>query len=126
MKRLWFGAGLLAFLLAASLYLGGSLTELIQPAEADLDKAAVAALEENWPLASALYLRAEKHWDAKRNLTAVLTHHDPIQQIDTGFAALPSYAACEDTASFCAACSQLAQQLRSLPQPHGPKWWNLL
>ena len=113
-------------MLAASLYLGDSLTELTQPVESDLDKAAVAALDDNWPLASALYLRAEKHWDAKRNLIAVLVHHDPIQQIDTGFAALPAYAATEDTAGFCTACSQLAQQVRSLPQPHGVKWWNLL
>ena len=126
MKRLWFGAGLLAFLLAASLYLGNSLTDLTKPVESDLDKAAVAALENNWPLASALYLRAQGYWDSHRNLTAVLAHHDPIQQIDVGFAALPSYASCEDSAGFCAACSQLAQQLRSLPQPHSPTWWNLL
>ena len=126
MRRLWIGVGLLAFLLAASLYLGDALTERIQPAEADLDKAAVAALEENWSLASALYLRAEKHWDANRNLAAVLARHDPVEQIDVGFSVLPAYAACKDTVGFCAACGELAQQLRSLPQPHGPKWWNLL
>ena len=126
MKRLWFGAGLLAFLLVASLYLGEALTDLTGPAEADLDKAAVAALDGNWPLASALYLRAQKHWDSHRNLTAALAHHDPIGQIDTGFAALPAYAACEDTVGFCAACGQLAQQLRALPQPHGAKWWIFL
>ena len=126
MKRFWFGAALLVFLLIAGLYLGDAMKELTQPTESDLDKAAVAALEENWPLASALYLRAQKHWDSCRSLTAVLAHHDPIQQIDVGFAALPSYAAVEDTAGFCSACSQLAQQLRSLPQPHGATWWNLL
>ena len=126
MKRLWFGAGLLVFLLVSSLYLGEALTDLTGPAEADLDKAAVAALDGNWPLASALYLRAEKHWDSHRKLTATLAHHDPIGQIDAGFAALPSYASCEDAAGFCTACSQLAQQLRALPQPHGAKWWNLL
>ena len=126
MKRLWFGVGLLAFLLAVSLYLGDALTELVQPAQSDLDKAAVAALDENWPLASALYLRAQTHWENKRNLTAVLVHHDPIGEIDAGFATLPAYAATEDTAGFCTACGQLAQQLRTLPQPHGPKWWNLL
>ena len=126
MKRLWFGAGLLVFLLVASLYPGEALTDLTGPAESDLDKAAVAALDGNWPLASALYLRAQKHWDSHRKLTATLAHHDPIGQIDMGFAALPAYAACEDTAGFCVACSQLAQQLRALPQPHGAKWWNLL
>ena len=126
MKRLWFGAGLLVLLLATSLYLGDVIVDLTAPVESDLDKAAVAALDGNWPLASALYLRAQKHWDDTRNQTAALIHHDPIQQIDVGFAVLPSYAACEDSAGFCAACSQLAQQIRSLPQPHDPKWWNLL
>ena len=126
MKRLWFGMGLLVFLLAASLYLGDAAADLIHPVETDLDKAAVAALDKNWPLASALYLRAQKHWDDTRNLAAALVHHDPIQQVDVGFAVLPSYAACEDSAGFCAACSQLAQQLRSLPQPHSPKWWNII
>ena len=126
MKRLWFGAGLLVLLLAASLYLGDVTADLTAPVESDLDKAAVAALEGNWPLASALYLRAQKHWGDTRNQTAALIHHDPIQQIDVVFAVLPSYAACKDAAGFCAACSQLAQQIRSLPQPHGPKWWNLL
>ena len=126
MKRLWCGVGLLAFLLTASLYLGDALTQRLQPVEQDLDKAAVAALEENWPLASALYLRAEKDWDSNRNLTAALTRHDPIEQIDAGFSVLPAYAACEDTVGFCTACGQLAQQIRTLPQSHGPLWWNLL
>ena len=126
MKRLRFGVGLLAFLLAVSLWLGNTLEDLTQPAEADLDKAAVAALEENWPLASALYLRAQQQWDSGRNLAAALARHDPIEQIDASFAALPAYAACQDAAGFCAACGALAQQLRSLPQAHGPNWWNLL
>ena len=126
MNRLRFGVGLLLFLLAVGLYLGDAAADLTQPAESDLDKAAVAALDGNWPLASALYLRAQKHWDDTRNLTAALMHHDPISQIDAGFGALPSYAAVEDTAGFCTACSQLAQMLRSLPQPHSVKWWNLL
>jgi len=126
MKRLWFGVGLLAFLLAASLFLGDALADLTQPAEADLDRAAVAALEENWPLASALYLRAQQHWEDNRGMTATLIHHDPIGQIDAAFASLPGYAATKDTVGFCTACGALAQQLRSLPQPHGPHWWNIL
>ena len=126
MRRFWFGVGILVLLLAAGLCLGDTLEELFQPAHQDLDKAAVAAVEEDWPLASALYLRAEKHWDKNRDLVAALIRHDPIEQIEAGFASLPGYAACEDTAGFCSACGQLAQQLRSLPQPHGTKWWNIL
>ena len=126
MKRFWFGAGLLIVLLVISLCLGDTLEQLTQPAQADLDKAAVAALDGDWPLANALYLRAGAYWEDYRNLAAALARHDPVEQIDAAFAALPGYAACGDVSSFCAACGQLAQQLRSLTQPHGPNWWNIL
>ena len=126
MKRLWFGVALLAALLVTSLYLGRWLEHLHRPVYQDLDKAAVAALEENWPLASALYLRAQERWSSCRNLTAALARHDPVEEIDSGFAVLPAYAAGEDTVSFCASCGELAQLIRALAFPHGPNWWNIL
>ena len=126
MKHFWFGAGLLAVLFAASLLLG-SATETVhhRPAK-DLDKAAEAALKEDWPLATALCQRAEKDWQQHRELTAVLARHDPIDQIDAGFAMLFHYAQCEETSAFAATCAQVAQQLRSLPESHSFRWWNLL
>jgi hypothetical protein len=126
MKHLWFGAGLLALLLAVSLWLGNTLETVHHTPARDLDKAAQAALEGDWPLATALYQRAERHWQKHRNLTAALARHDPIEQIDIGFATLKDYARCADTVSFAAGCSQLAQQLRSLPQSHTSSLWNLL
>lgn len=126
MKHLWIGAGLLALLLAVSLLLGGSLENIHHTPAKDLEKAAEAALKEDWGLASALYLRAEKHWQKHRDLTAALANHEPIGQIDAGFSMLKSFARCEDISSFSSTCSQLAQQLRSLPQPHSFRWWNLL
>jgi hypothetical protein len=126
MKHFWFGAGLLAALLAASLLLGNATEAVHHRPAKDLDKAAEAALKEDWPLAAALCQRAEKHWQKHRNLTAALARHDPIEQIDIGFATLKDYARCADTVSFAATCSQLAQQLRSLPQSHTSSLWNLL
>ena len=126
MKHLWFGVGLLAALLAASLWLGNTLETVHHTPAKDLDKAAEAALKEDWPLAVALYQRAEKHWQKHRNLTAALARHDPIEQIDSGFAMLEMYGRRKDPVSFSAGCAQLAQQLRSLPQSHGSSWWNLL
>ncbi len=126
MKHLWFGVGLLALLLAASLWLGSATESVHHEPARDLDKAADAALNDDWALASALYLRAEKHWQQHRNLTAVLSHHGLIDQIDAGFSMLADYARCQETAPFAAACSQLAQQLRSLPESHSFRWWNLL
>lgn len=126
MKHLWFGTGLLAVLLAVCLLLDGAAESTHHAPAKDLEKAAAAALGEDWDLASALYIRAEKQWSSRRNLTAALIRHDPIDQIDANFAALSGYASCRDTASFAAACSQLASQLRSLPRSHSFRWWNLL
>lgn len=126
MKHLWIGAGLLAVLLAVSLWLGGSLDEAHHTPAKDLSKAADAALADDWPLATALYLRAEKQWEKHRNLTATLAHHSLIDQIDAGFDMLSDYARCKDLPSFSATCSQLARQLRSLPQSHAFSWGNLL
>ena len=126
MKHLWFGAGLLALLLAVSLWLGGGPEDRHQSAVKDLEKASDAALDGDWDLAEALYIRAEKHWNKYRNLSAVLTHHNLIDQIDIGFSMLADYSRCRDTAPFAATCSQIALQLRSLPQSHAFSWQNLL
>lgn len=126
MKHLWFGVGLLAVLLVVSLALGGVLEDAHQPSAKDLEKAAEAAMDENWALASALQARAKKQWQKHRNLSAVLVNHEPLQQIEADFSALERYAACRDDAAFCATCAQLAQQLRSLPETHSLTLWNLL
>ena len=126
MNHLRFGAGLLAVLLAVSLWLGDSLAVLHDGPAQDLEKAIAAAAEENWPLANALCNRADKEWTQKRNLAAALYRHDPIDLIDAGFASLKSYAACEDISAFSGTCAQLARQLRSLPDNHSFRWWNLL
>lgn len=126
MKHLWFGAGLLAALFVACVLLSGPLENAHHIPAGDLEKAADAAVKEDWDLASALCIRARKHWESHRNLTAALSRHDPIDQINAGFAALDRYAVCRDAEAFSAACSQLAVQLRSLPQSHSFRWWNLL
>lgn len=126
MKHLWFGAGLLAALLALSLWLGSTLEEIHHIPAKDLEKAAEAALDEDWALASALQIRAKKHWQKHRNLSAALVNHSALDQIDTGFARLEVYSSRKQAAAFGATCVQLAQQLRSLPQSHSLTWWNVL
>ena len=126
MKHFGFGIGLLGVLLVLSLWLGSAVEEIHHTPAKDLDKAAQAAVEEDWPLATALYLRAERHWQKHRGLTAALSRHDPMVEIDAGFSTLKVYAALRDPSAFGAACAQLAQNLRSLPQSHSFQWWNLL
>ncbi len=126
MRHLWFGAGLLALLLVISICLGSTLERTHHMPANDLEKASEAALSLDWDLASALYIRARKHWDRHRDLSAALVNHSSLDQIDSSFAQLKIYAIQHDTTSFCATCGQLAQQLRSLPQSYSFSWWNLL
>lgn len=126
MKHLWFGAGLLGLLLAVSLYLGGALEDTHHIPAKDLEKAAEAALDEDWALASALSIRAKQHWMKHRNLSAALVNHGLLDQIDALFSRLEIYALREEETAFAATSVQLAQQLRSLPQSHSFTWWNLL
>ena len=126
MKHLWFGVGLLAALLAASLWLGDGMEALHEDPARDLEKAADAALAGDWDLAEALYIRSANLWQRRRSAAAVLIHHDAVDEIEMGFSALRNYIRCKEVPSFTAACSQLAYQLRSIPQSHRFRWWNLL
>ena len=126
MKHLWFGAGLLAALLVLGLWVGPRIEQSHHIPAKDLDKAVDAVLEDNWPLAEALFTRASRHWQSHRNLSASLARHDPMEQIDRDFAAAGVYLRIREKTAFCALCAQLAQSLRSLPQAHTPHWWNFL
>ena len=126
MKQLWFGIGLLVFLLAGSIFLGNVLEDAHMPAAADLDRAAHCAAKDDWDLAAALVNRAEKSWKARRNITAALIHHDPLDQIELLFARLEVYRTSENTAAFRAVCAELSGRIRSLSQAHRFTWWNLL
>lgn len=126
MKQLWFGAALLVFLLVGSIFLGNHLTETGKQPIRDLDRAAAAAMEENWGQASALAARAKRNWQSHRKLAASLISHGPLEQIDTDFAQLDAYAAAEDAVQFSALCASLGQSLDALHQSNSFHWWNLL
>ena len=126
MKQLWFGIGLLVFLLLCSIFTGNVLEEACLPIAKDLDKAAGCVLEEDWDLAAALLVRAESTWQSRRNRSAVLVNHDPLDRIDLHFARLKVYSRFRSGAAFSAGCAELARELENLSQTHGFAWWNLL
>jgi len=126
MKQLWWGIALLIILLAGSIFLGNRLAESGEQPLRDLDRAASAAAEGSWGKASALVLRAEKHWHSHRKLAAVLSSHDPLEQVDAAFAQLNTYAAAKDPVQFRALCAVLGQELTALYQSGLFRWWNLL
>ena len=116
MKQLWYGIALLAVLFMGSLFLGNHLEDACQQPIRDLDRAAEAAMEENWDLATALITRAKKDWQQHRKLAAALVNHNPLD----------TYVAAADSVQFSALCACLKESLKLLHQAHTFHWWNLL
>lgn len=126
MKRLWIGIGLLAGILAAGLLIPEYLEFAHGPILDDLDRAAELAMEEQWDRAVYLTERAEEKWQKKRPVTASLTDHEPMDDIDGMFAQLKIYARTRDAAAFSGTCVYLRSQLNVLGDYHELNLWNLL
>ena len=126
MKHFWFGAGLLAALLALSLWTMGFLEDIHEPIRQDLDAAAEAVLSGDWNRGRALANQAEDAWEQKRNLIAALSSHLAIEEIDSLFRQLSVYARSGDPIVYAAACRELACLTAAASEAHQLTWWNLL
>lgn len=125
MKRMWIGAGLLGILLAAGLLIGTMLEARLTPEADRLRQAGDWALAGNWEKAEALTGSVRAHWENHLWIAEMLATHENLEQIQTSFAQLPSYAG-TDGAAYSAICTALAQQLEALGQAHSCSWKNLL
>lgn len=118
MKRIWFGAVLMAALLMLG-FGSSTLMERTHMAQVkDLDRAAELALEGNWGGAENFAAAARREWDKKRPLIAGLCDHEPMDQIEGLFAQLEVFALEQDTVSFSSCCAYLARQLEALGKSH--------
>ena len=126
MKRGWIGLGLLVLLLVGGLLVTWRMDHCHRTIAADLDRAAGFALQENWEQAAACAQSAKNGWQAGWNLSAAFADHEPMENIDSLFAQLETYAALRDNAAFSALCAQLARQIEAMGDAHGLTWWNLL
>jgi len=126
MKRFWIGIGLLAAVLAAGLWAGNRLRQAHLPCAEDLEQAAACAMAEDWAEASALTDRAKQSWQKNWRISAAITNHQPMDEIDALFEELEVYRAREETAAYCAACLYLSERVRDLSNSFRVSWWNLL
>lgn len=126
MKRLWIGAVTLAVLLGACLWTSYAMDAVHGPISDQLDKAADAALAEDWAQATALAAEARAEWDRSWRMTASVADHTPMDEVDGLFAQLPAYARDEEAVHFAATCAQLSRLVAAMGEAHSFNWWNLL
>lgn len=126
MKRLWFGAALLAALLAVSLAVQSATRRIHDPIAKDLEQAAQAALAEDWAEADRLYRRARDAWEGRHSLTAGIADHNPMDELDMLFAQLQVFAGAREAVHFAATCRAASQMAQAIAQAHRLNWWDFL
>ena len=121
MKRCWFGADLLALLLALSLILSLHMGK----AQREMETAILRAAElTNYDREAAQELadQTRQRWERRRWLTAILSDHAPMEEIEENFRLLTPQAEEED---FRETCLRLSAQLKALGDAQLPTLENL-
>ena len=118
MKRIWFGAVMLALLLVLG-FGSSTLMERSHLTQAEeLNHAAALAMSGSWTEAETAFANARDRWNQRQSVIAGLCDHEPMDQIEGLFAQLEVYAVSRDAVSFSSSCVYLARQLEALGKSH--------
>ena len=121
MKRCWFGAGMLLFLLIAGLVVSILMGNFQKNLAQQVSHAAETALDDR-EAAQKEIDQARVKWQKLRPLAAGLADHDPMNEADALFALLVPQAEDPD---FRENARHLAEILRQLGQSHMPTLENI-
>ena len=118
MKRIWFGAGLLVFLLVLGICSSFLIEKTCYIQSTQLHHAAVLALDSDWAAARTLTEQAKQTWDKQQFLFAAFFDHATLDLVEGLFAQLEVFSSARNAVYYGSTCAQLASQLESLGQSH--------
>ena len=122
MKRLPIGIILLVGLLILGFWIGRTADRIHGAIVEDLERAAAAG---NWSETSSAE-SAQKKWDTHRGLTAAITDHTALDEIEAGFAQLEVYRRQGNLACYIATCARLSRLIAAVEEGHRLSWENVL
>lgn len=125
-RRFWCGLVLLVVFLILGIVVAGGMEKTHRPITACLEQAAEAALGGDLQQGKTLVQTAKNTWYQRRSLIAAVADHSPMEEIDSLFAQLDSYAKTGNAAEFAAWCSRAARLVEAVGQAHSLTWQNLL
>lgn len=126
MKRFWIGTALLIAILAGGGWTSRYMSRTHTPCAMDLEHAAQCAMKGDWEGAAVLADRAQQFWQHSWHMCAMMSDHDPMDEIDALFSQLEIYRLRGETSAFSASCRYLAQRLMDMGESFRLTWWNLL
>ena len=126
MKHVWAGAVLLAVLLLAGSLLNAGMERRFGSYPRTLEQAAEASLTERWEQADALAENVRSQWEKSRKVTASVTDHALLEEVDCLFSELSVYRARRLGTEYAAVCADLARRIEEVVENQGLRWWHLL
>lgn len=123
MKRIWIGIGILLGLLIIGILVMQVTDQRLGVISEQLQQ---AAREPDWGSAVALARKAQDHWEKHWYLSAIVSDHTNIDEIDGVFTQLEVYQQHRDSTAHGATCAWLSEAIRDLEENHRFTWWNLL
>ena len=126
MKRFWLGAGILVGILALGILVTRYAARVHKPIGKDLLEAGSQALEGDWAEADAYFRQARSRWEESRDLTAVVTDHTPMEQIDAMFRQLEVWRQQRQSVWFSAGCAELSAWVEAVADAQAVNWWSIL
>ena len=126
MKRFWLGVGLLLGMLVLGIFVTKSMAGIHEPIGKTLLEAGKFAFEEDWAGADASFLEARGRWEQYREVTAVVTDHTPMEQIDAMFRRLEVYRQQRKRDLFQSGCAELSAWVEAVADAQAVNWWSIL
>ena len=118
MTRFRIGFGLLAVLLFLCVFSQIRMSAIQKPIAGTVNRAESYAAREEWTQAAAALLTAQSAWEEHRTFLAALADHQPLEDIESLFAKLESYAQEQDKTEFRAACKELNRRILAVKEAH--------
>lgn len=126
MRAFYFPAGLLAVILAFSLWTGRYVEERAQVWSAGLEAAGQAAGDEDWEAARSALQEVYDSWTDSQPLFHVLFSHGDLDEAETLFAGALAVCREADGADFRQLTAQLSGQMRLLSETQQISLGNIL
>ncbi len=126
MKRMYFGLGLLAVLLAVGIGLTAVFVRLHEPLSGALEQAQKAALAGDWEQAASITEKTHRGWKRFCHFTAAVADHEPMEEMDAMFSRLEVLCQMHQADEFVSDCAELARMAEAMAESQKLVWWNLL
>lgn len=125
-RRFWYGTGILLLFLGLGLLATWGMETMHCPVTAYLDQAAEAAMAGDEAAAETLAQAAKTAWQNRRNLTATMADHAPMEEIDSLFSQMEVYARIGNQGDFAAYCTRIARLVEAIGEAHSLTWQNVI